>query len=1308
MSSNNTVDFFSTGVNGAGIQREHSVDSVDILDDGDGTGFAAQLRKHRKQVLDKDAAPSDFKNILRRHRDHLVDAWEDHHVEQNTPKNDANDVVNNVENKGQNGSAGFGAGLTFDSKERFGDEGNGFSLPAIIAPEPNRADSTDDNNDDTNADDDDDDDFGSFDKAPTHTEMDGQSSCDDDELGKRTDTTSQDETPVEAGVHVDDVTDFKKIGSVKESDQNNVTSGNYGDIQSKSEPCKESNRKDGTKDYELSQTPEIERTAGINGGNDVASREYLSTQQIVDNGVDDFGSFDQAQLPKGKTFMGTSIGDHDSNGADKNPQNVDTNANKSGYGNEEIDNDFGDFGAAPALSAQSVEKGIIKDDASSDFEATLDLLPQLASGDVVEDDAFGDFGAAPSTSEPLNATSGDKDTDDDGGDDNDGDNYDDDGFGDFNVAPTVVSRSVDGNGGEDGAFDTFDAAPSKSEPLNETSGDKDTNDDDFGDFDAARAIAPQLLEDKVGEDNEYGDFGATPSIPEPLIDTSGDNEEEDPAMATQLKDGNGDIDDAFGDFDVAPLQSEFLNNSSEENDSKVSKFDAVVSDNPEGNIVDDFGAATSQPELSTGSTEHKVENSDGNFGAATTLSEDADDSFGDFDAAPSQPELSNSLSMDKNGNEDFGTAPAKSDDDEDDAFCDFNVAPSSLSEPLKNASKDKDSEEDGSFGDFDASLSSQPEPLDGTSENKDDEEDDSFVDLDVAPSQSEPFQNPSEDDDSFGDFDATPSSQSEPLDGTSEDKDDNAFDDLDAAPSQSEPLDCTIEDKNTADSFGDFDAAPSLVAKSGYCEDVAFGEFDAAPSFRSGPFPDSHEDKDDGEYDAFGDFDAAPPLQPEPLQNANEDKDEVDGFGDFDATPSLVAQSDDGEGDALGDFDAAPSLPEPLQNTSEDEDAVYGFGDFDAAPSLVVQSDDGEGDAFGDFDAAPSQPEPLQNASEDKEADNNFGSFGATPSLVAQSDDGENDTFGNFNAAPETLDSKSENKDVDDDFGDFDAAPTLEPQSDDDKDDDKDDAFGDFDDPPPKTEPLGSTSENKDVAEDFGDFDEAQEPSSPSRSDQNFCTFDTEPAHDISLPPTGTVTHGKRNLFAKMQSRYTFLDSDRPGDVSDDNSVGKEGLAEFLASTKPVRVNSGFREDDGVYRVLRDAVIQTKAGNLTSFMKNDGQGPYDCFVYPLIGFRAPIRELANERLLRRHSSTRAIPDVLPIRLPSGKETSLETASPVTSRDRKMISNNSTTTSPIPNLNVPKGDGASRYKTGSEDVQTFPLKIPDLSFMLQSQLKLPAN
>ena len=145
-----------------------------------------------------------------------------------------------------------------------------------------------------------------------------------------------------------------------------------------------------------------------------------------------------------------------------------------------------------------------------------------------------------------------------------------------------------------------------------------------------------------------------------------------------------------------------------------------------------------------------------------------------------------------------------------------------------------------------------------------------------------------------------------------------------------------------------------------------------------------------------------------------------------------------------------------------------------------------------------------------------------------------------------------------------------------------------------------------------------------------------------------------------------------------------------------------------MYQVLSDIHVQAEGVESRTIINSDGRGPYDCFVHPLAGFRAPRTEIENEKQLRRHSSMRAIPDVLPIRLPSGKETPLDAASPVTFRDRKKLSNNATNNAQIPDLNAPNLDRGSRKSKPSNDVETFLSKIPDLSFMLQSKLQLPTE
>jgi len=582
------------------------------------------------------------------------------------------------------------------------------------------------------------------------------------------------------------------------------------------------------------------------------------------------------------------------------------------------------------------------------------------------------------------------------------------------------------------------------------------------------------------------------------------------------------------------------------------------------------------------------------------------------------------------------------------------------------------------------------------------------------------------DGDDFGDFGAAPTLSSQPAVGelkasTSVDKDD--FGDFGAAPAlSSQP------------------AVEELEASTSVIEDD-FGDFGAAPTFSAQPFAEDGNKKNEG--NGYSDFDASP-SQPEVSNNLDEDE---DNFGDFDAAPTMSVQTaedsdkDNGEVNEFGYFDAVPLQPAVSDEVDEDED----FGDFDAAPTMSVQpvvedrdkdnNEDNESGDFGDFDTTLSQLQAPGDVHVDEiQDDDDFGDFDAAPSLSTQPgvEDGnefdEGNEFGDFDTAPSQPEASNT---VNQNESDFDAAPTLSVQpfvEDSDKSDegnnfgdfdtsrpqpeasnnaylvtDDDDDFGAFDAAPTSfVKPVeGDGGRDEDRGDDFGDFDAA--PSNPEASSSNLenlggCVVNSEGSVN-TLPPIGRVNNDKRNIFAKMQALHSFLDSDSHKNTGCDNLFGEESVTNFLASSRSVECIEGPQESN-LDQLFRDSPTSTKQ-NTISVVKGDGRGPYDCFVYPLGGLRACHGEFKNEIPSRRNIST-PIPDMLPIRLSPRKEMPLNTASPVNGHHRKIKAVN------LSNLDVAGFDKSSPSKKTSNYVENFRSKIPDLSFMLQSHLKLPAN
>ena len=86
------LDFDDDQTTGGGTAADDTVTVTDDGDisfgvggggrDGDGTDFASQLRKHRREVLAHEVSKKkkdDFASTLKKHREHLVEAWEESH-----------------------------------------------------------------------------------------------------------------------------------------------------------------------------------------------------------------------------------------------------------------------------------------------------------------------------------------------------------------------------------------------------------------------------------------------------------------------------------------------------------------------------------------------------------------------------------------------------------------------------------------------------------------------------------------------------------------------------------------------------------------------------------------------------------------------------------------------------------------------------------------------------------------------------------------------------------------------------------------------------------------------------------------------------------------------------------------------------------------------------------------------------------------------------------------------------------------------------------------------------------------------------
>jgi len=209
------------------------------------------------------------------------------------------------------------------------------------------------------------------------------------------------------------------------------------------------------------------------------------------------------------------------------------------------------------------------------------------------------------------------------------------------------------------------------------------------------------------------------------------------------------------------------------------------------------------------------------------------------------------------------------------------------------------------------------------------------------------------------------------------------------------------------------------------------------------------------------------------------------------------------------------------------------------------------------------------------------------------------------------------------------------------------------------------------------------------------------------LAPGDRIDDKTRNIFAKMQALYSFLDTNDEKRVVCSELLSEVSIEKFLASSKTTQeVEEDVLEHDRLDRYLKGTKSQKENSNL--IINDDGRGPFHCFKYPLTGLRAPHTAFENERQRRKSLIRACVPDVLPIQLPTGKEMPLEIASPITGCLTNISTSASVEITPLPDPSVSEDTDRSSDKKLFENVQKLKSKIPDLSFMLESKLKLPNN
>lgn len=818
-----------------------------------GTDFAAQLRKQRRQVLEKDEQKNLFAESLKKHRDHLVGAWEGNQTTATTtPAAAAMLISQGDKNKdsggdasgdmNQNGSSMTNGELTHHERE----ERETSSILEALA-------------NGLNDDDDGDEGFGDFEDAEQGDTS--KVSSVDDQFFESSMLTSDD--TLAAGGCAD--SDTIRASEVEETSTPFHSVDNAMVIQSQQDEV---------------SSPILSDSVGLNGESTVPPGEkedgHVATSDFSGNNqvVAEMDLFDdagiQSQHPTTSTLVSVDLGlangipavnfnmDSDDNffgdftAGTNELEPIDVESSEIGLDSRENvhgDNceSFADLDASSGEGVGSTTDGDLDDTGLAQRTEAADVTGLLTTNEVCATRsalAYQDAGVQDSG-----------DLFDDGNDQPQAIEVDDGplaGFGCDGPCQLVQQVSADTSNEADDAFGTFED-PVRCQKEQEIS--RDHNDDDeFGDFDDSRTTPTMPLptegdgETAVVDGNDVPQTYAVPSFEDVDKINAVDNFETDILHQIQAETNVEDSDgDEFGDFDAAPGQPEDASSKPAETkngdifnglENSAPLEPKIIAPDEEEREFGEFDDATPSDSHAALSVEiNHTEDNFGDFGdaghphpaVAVSVKNEDDDAFGDFDdAGISHPQ-----------------PPA---DDNDDNFGDFDEAsPSQLEPPV--------GDDDDDFGDFDEALPSQPQ-LEPPAENDDD--DDAFGDFDEAgPSQPQSSAQIENNDNSFGDFDDASPSQPQlipPVENDDDDDDDDAFGDFDEADSPQPQTPVQIQ--GDGNSFGNFDYAPAvasetlaLVAPMGDVGDKARSVFAKMQQRYSFPSADLGETSDDHSLD---------------------------------------------------------------------------------------------------------------------------------------------------------------------------------------------------------------------------------------------------------------------------------------------------------------------------------------------------------------------------------------------------------------------------------------------------------------------------
>eukprot|EP00529_Nitzschia_sp_RCC80_P005511 CAMPEP_0113522406 /NCGR_PEP_ID=MMETSP0014_2-20120614/45172_1 /TAXON_ID=2857 /ORGANISM="Nitzschia sp." /LENGTH=1004 /DNA_ID=CAMNT_0000420461 /DNA_START=38 /DNA_END=3052 /DNA_ORIENTATION=- /assembly_acc=CAM_ASM_000159 len=734
---------------------------------GDGTDFASQLRKHRREVLTHDAAAAakaekkkkdDFASTLKKHREHLVESWEESNTTTTATAIAKTDGTGTEEQQQQqDGTNNDNADTDADSKSQLDDpQCNEIDFTVqqeqeekteIFGSTEVEVEAIEDNVDD---------DFGTFETAPVLSTPQAVDDHVDDDFGTFEtapvlSNTSFDEPVGENLVKIngdnDGGTDVNDVFSEQPQINDDILSSN----ETTNDPISDVSLSfdnpfadEIAQSQNQSQSTDDDDVEEINGKDPIEEDESPTmpdnnkTNAAADND-DDFVWNDASIVATSEPSNQSGLKVDDSlpttdvlvekkdveDSVDQNPSCVDNIQSNDSFDEVAI-------GSTDAPSSVPLTLNTsVEEDLRSDF--VTNGQSQDMTGENLEDD-FGDFNS-PQLSGPQSNLSPDYTTN--GVSTEDVDVIAGSGEG-TNASTSAIVDELVPDHQETNIFeltaegDGKTSTPAETIPLDQHT-DRSEDDDEFGDFGQGEfpiEDAPQSNENDTTtavEGDGFGTIDAAEKASEEEVDDFGSFEEPQPPAAEKV--AEEETDDFGSSEDPQPSAAETV-----------------------GEEVDDFGTFWTAQSPTVGGTEEPVAkdeaNDFGNFEAAQpqAVEEDADN-FGNFEAA--QPSAANAA------------------EEEVDDFGDFAAAEQLESVPIDTTGPSKETTQnavdDDDWGDFGAADQSPSIPEDAQppaiKESNLAADDDDFGDFDSAD-----FSKASNiDNEKFGDFNDLPAESSDDI-----------------------------------------------------------------------------------------------------------------------------------------------------------------------------------------------------------------------------------------------------------------------------------------------------------------------------------------------------------------------------------------------------------------------------------------------------------------------------------------------------------------------------------------------------------------